>query len=91
MQDLYLAAASNSPAGTDAIGTSLDDMLRSHASILRSTNAISTASIASAATTDIAASDAEYVTVTGTVNIASLGTGFAGCYREVSFSGALTL
>lgn len=29
--------------------------------------------------------------MTGTTAITSLGTGFAGCYREVQFSGALTL
>lgn len=91
MADLALTAASNSPSGTDAIGNNLDDYLRSHATIIRSLNSLSTSSIASAATTDIAASDGETVTVTGTTSITSLGTGFAGCYREVKFSGALTL
>ncbi len=58
MQDLALAAASNFPTGGEAIGTSLDDYLRSHGSIIRSTNSLSTSSIASAATTSIATSDA---------------------------------
>lgn len=59
MQDLALAAGSNFPTGGEAIGTSLDDYIRSHAGILRSTASISTSSIASAATTNIASSDAE--------------------------------
>lgn len=91
MQDLALAAASNFPTGGEAIGTSLDDYLRSHGSIIRSTASISTSTIASAATTNIASSDAEQVTVTGTTTITSLGAGFEGCYREVLFSGVLTL
>lgn len=91
MSDLALAAASNYPTGGEAIGTNLDDYLRSHGSILKSTASVSTSTIASAATTDIASSDAEQVTVTGTTAITSLGTGFAGCYREVLFSGVLTL
>jgi hypothetical protein len=31
------------------------------------------------------------VQITGTTGITSLGTGFAGCYRELRFAGALTL
>lgn len=89
MADLALAAASNSPAGSDAIGTSLDEYLRSHASILRSMRSPATSSIPSAATTTVAGSDGESVTITGTTTITSLGAGFAGCYRELQFSGAL--
>lgn len=91
MSDLNTTAASNYPAGGDAIGNSLDDTLRAHAAIVRRTNGISGSSIASAATTDISASESENVTVTGTTTITSLGTGFAGCKREVLFSGALQL
>ena len=91
MQDLALAAASNSPTGTDSIGNTLDDHLRAHCAIMRSMRALSTSSIASAATTNIAASDAEYVVVTGTTSISSLGTGYPGCLREVHFTGSLTL
>lgn len=91
MSDLFLAAASNSPAGGEAIGANLDNYLRAHASIVKSTASISSSTIASAATTNIASSDGEQVTVTGTTTITSLGTGFAGCYREVQFSGALQL
>lgn len=58
---------------------------------MRSTRAISTATLASAATVDLASSDAEYVVITGTTNISNFGTGFPGCLREVHFSGSLTL
>lgn len=91
MADLNTTAGSNYPAGGDAIGNSLDDTLRAQAAILRRTYGISGSSIASAATTDIASSESEAVTVTGTTTITSLGTGFAGCKREVTFAGALTL
>lgn len=45
----------------------------------------------SAATVDVSVATGEHVLVTGTTTITSLGTGFAGCYRELRFSGALTL
>ena len=91
LSDLSLTPASNSPAGSDAIGNSLDDYLRSIQAILRSTNAISTSTIASAATVDVGASDAEVVTITGTTTITSLGTATAGLRRVLRFNGALTL
>jgi hypothetical protein len=80
------------PTGAEVVGNNMDDYIRANAAITRSTNAISTSTIASAATTDIALSDAERVTVTGTTGITSLGSsGVAGLRREVLFSGALTL
>lgn len=91
MADLPTLAGSNSPAGTEAIGNSLDNYIRAHGAIIRSTNAIASASIASASVTDIATADGESVQITGTANIDSFGTGFAGCYRECRFSGALTI
>lgn len=39
MADLSTLASSNSPAGSDAIGNSLDDYLRAISAIVRSTNA----------------------------------------------------
>lgn len=59
MSDLNLTAGSNFPTGGEAIGTSLDDYIRSHAAILKSTASVSPSSIASAATTSIATSSAE--------------------------------
>lgn len=61
MQDLFTLASSNSPAGTEAIGNSLDNYIRAQAAILRSTNALASATIAAASTTDIATADAESV------------------------------
>lgn len=90
MQDLSTTAASNSPAGGDPIGTSLDNYLREIQAIIRHTNAKG-ADIASAATTNIAAATGEFVTVTGTTTITALGTIDAGIVRVVHFSGALTL
>lgn len=90
MQDLSTTAASNSPAGGDPVGTSLDNYLREIQAIIRHTNAKG-ADIASAATTNIAAATGEFVTVTGTTTITALGTIDAGIVRVVHFSGALTL
>ena len=43
MADLALAAAANSPAGSDAVGNQLDDHLRAHCSIIRSMRAVASA------------------------------------------------
>lgn len=91
MADLATLAASNSPAGTEIIGNNADNYLRSHAAIIRSMYAVSSSTISSASTTDLASSDGERVTVTGTTTITSFGTAYAGCLREVLFSGNLTI
>lgn len=91
MQDLATIPSSNSPAGTEPIGNSLDDYIRSLSAILRSTNAISAATIAAASTTDLGSSSGEAVIITGSATINSFGAGFAGCYREVRFSAACTI
>lgn len=91
MADLSLTAANNSPQGTDPIGNTLDDYLRSIQAILRSTNALSPASIASASTTDIGSAAAESVEITGTTTITSFGTAPAGIRRELRFAGSLTI
>lgn len=49
------------------------------------------ATIASAATTDLGASDETIQTISGTTTITSFGTVSAGIYKFVTFSGALTL
>lgn len=80
------------PTGAEVVGNNMDDYIRAVSAIVRSTNAISTSTIASAATTDIALSDAERVQVTGTTGITSFGSsGVAGLVREVHFAGALTI
>lgn len=91
MADLATLASSNFPTGTEAIGNSLDNYLRAISAIVRSTNAVSSATIASASTTDIGSADGEFVIVTGSATINSLGPGFPGCRREVLFQGACTL
>lgn len=84
--------ASNYPTGAEVVGNNMDDYIRALSGIIRSTNAISTSTIASAATTDVALSDAERVQITGTTGITSLGSsGVAGLVRELHFAGALTL
>ena len=47
--------------------------------------------IASAATTDIGAASGQYVKITGTTTITSLGTVNAGVMRWLEFGGVLTL
>ena len=91
MQDLSAAAASNSPQGSENVAPNLDNYLRSHAAILRQTYSLASSTIASASTVDIASADGESVQVTGSSTINSLGTGFAGCLREIRFSGSPTL
>ena len=89
MQDMSTTAASNTPAGSES-PTNADDYLRAIQAILRSTNAKGS-DIASASTIDIGAATGEFVDVTGTTTITSLGTVAAGIVRTVRFTGALTL
>lgn len=89
ISDLSTTPGSNSPSGSESVATN-DDYLRTIASFIRSFNAVSASTIASAATTNIAASDGEHVNITGTASISSLGTGYAGCLREVYCSGTPT-
>lgn len=91
MADLATIASSNYPTGTEAIGNSLDNYLRALSAIIRSTNAVASATIASASTTDIGLADGESVIITGTTTINSFGAGFVGCFRELYFQSALTL
>lgn len=54
-------------------------------------NYATTATVASATTTDIGAASSNYVSVTGTTTITGLGTIAAGASRIVTFAGILTL
>lgn len=91
MSDLATLASSNFPAGTEAIGNSLDNYIRALSAIIRSTNAVSSATIAAASTTNIAGADGESVLITGAATINSLGAGFIGCVRELIFTGTCTI
>jgi hypothetical protein len=89
MSDLSTVAASNSPAGSES-PISTDDFHRAIQAILRHTNAKGL-DIASAASIDLGAATGEFVDVTGTTTITSLGTVAAGIVRTVRFTGILTL
>lgn len=91
--DLAVAAATNSPAGTEAVTTSTgpDEFFRAHAAIVRRLQAKG-ADVASAATVDLGAiNDGSYVKITGTTTITSFGTIAAGVERTLLFADALTL
>lgn len=89
MSDLSTTAASNTPAGGEAIGTSLDDYLRGIQAVIRLEQ--SNGTIASAATTDLSTINEKSIAVTGTTTITSLGTESAGITKQLRFAGALTL
>lgn len=86
---LSTTAANNGPAGTDAVGTTLDDTLRTIQSVVRLL--ASPNSIVSAATTDLSTVNDTFITVSGTTTITALGTLTSGVYKWLIFSGALTL
>ena len=91
--DLAVAAATNSPAGTEAVTTSTgpDEYFRAHAAIVRRLHAKG-ADVASAATVDLGAiNDGSYIKITGTTTITSFGTIAAGVERTLLFADALTL
>lgn len=80
---------SNSPSGSTAISTNLDDNLRMVQAVVRTLASAGT--IASAGTTDLSTVNDSIVTVTGTTTITALGTVSAGIWKHLVFSGALTL
>jgi hypothetical protein len=88
--DLSATAASNSPAGGDAVFPDLDNYLRAHASLIRYGDT-KAANVASATNIDLGAAVGRVVDVTGTTTVASFGTVSAGVWRIVRFTGALTL
>jgi len=57
----------------------------------RAVNMAKGTDIASATTTDIGAATGNYVQITGTTTITGLGTSAAGVWRNVTFTGVLTL
>lgn len=96
MQSLTAVAASNSPAGTDAISNTLDDYLRSLSGILRFTEAMA-ASLTATNSMSLAAATGAIVPVIGgasattAVSIAHLGTVDAGIKRTLVVGGYATL
>lgn len=69
--DLSTTAASNSPAGSDSIGTSLDDFLRSIQAILK--QSVSQGTDITAAATITPAANGHYFTVNGSTGITAIG------------------
>ncbi len=80
---------SNSPSGSTAISTNLDDNLRMIQAVVRTLAASS--SVSSASSVDLGAEAASVITISGTTTITSFGTVSAGIWKWVVFSGALTL
>lgn len=91
--DLSQTAGSNSPSGSESPITA-DDYLRTLSSfiaLLRDGKGhTGTATLASAATTDIGAQNSLFAEITGTTTITSFGTTYNGP-RFLRFAGALTL
>jgi len=93
LTDLSATAASNSPSGSESIGSSLDDYLRGVQAVLRGNLADKGADIASATTTDLAAVTGLMHDITGTTTITGFGTTDTadGIWKILQFDGALTL
>lgn len=83
--DLSTTAASNYPAGSDAIGTSLDDYLRTVQAIIKRES--SKGSDITAATTIDVPSDGSYFVVTGNTTIAGVSDDWVGRTVVLKFSG----
>ena len=82
------AGTLGSKADADSLSTKLD---KAGGSLTGALNFSATVDVASAATTDIGAVNSNFVQVTGTAAITSLGVAAAGVSRTVVFAGALTL
>lgn len=87
--DLSTTAASNSPAGGDAIGTSHDDYMRATFAIIKQQDSRGS-DIASATTIDVPSSG-KYFVVTGTTTISGISDDWNGRVVVLKFSGALQL
>ena len=90
LKDWSTTPGSNYPAGSDNVGTNLDETLQHMKAVVRQETA-TYASIASAATTDIGAQQAGRLQVTGTTTITGFGTVSAGIRRWLRFDAALTI
>jgi hypothetical protein len=84
-------ASSNSPSGSTAVGTGLDDNLRELQKVVRQDLASKGSDIASATTTDLGAVAGLMHDITGTTTITGLGTVSAGIWKIIKFEDALTL
>ena len=85
--DLSTTAASNSPAGSESIGTSLDDYIRSVQAIIK--QGVSKGSDITAASTITPVATSSYFVVTGNTGITAIGETYSWVGRTVvlKFSG----
>lgn len=92
ISDLSATAASNSPAGTDTIGTTADDYLRAIQAVLTAGLAHKGADIPSVAgITDIGAVAGSHHDITGANTITGFGTVRAGIWKVLQFDSALQI
>lgn len=91
LTDLSATAASNSPSGSESVGSSLDDYLRGIQAVLRGNLAHKGADIASAGTTDLGAVVGLQHDITGTTTITGFGTVSAGVWKILKFEGAVPI
>ena len=91
LKDWSTTALSNSPSGTDAVGTGLAPNLQEIQKVVRQDLATKGADIASATTTDIGAVAGLMHDITGTTTITGFGTVSAGIWKILKFEGVLTL
>jgi hypothetical protein len=84
-------ASSNSPSGSTAVGTGLDDNLRELQKVVRQDLASKGSDIASATTTDLGAVAGLMHDITGTTTITGFGTVSSGIWKIIKFEDALTL
>jgi hypothetical protein len=91
LTDLSATAASNSPTGSESVGSSLDDYLRGIQAVLRGNLAHKGSDIASATTADLGAVVGLMHDITGTTTITGFGTVSSGIHKVIKFEGALTL
>lgn len=89
--DISTTAASNSPTGSESVGTSLDDYLRAIQTVYRLDLASKGLDIASATSTDLGAIGGLMHDITGTTTITGFGTVAAGVWKIIKFEDALTL
>lgn len=86
LRGISTTAASNSPAGTDAIGSTLDDYLRALQAVFRTYLASQGSAMTAASTVDLSTADGYYITINGSTTITSFGTEQAGISYLLKFA-----